>query len=157
MLLLIMSFTGLMQAVGQDSEEKRELVFFENSQFEHDSVRSTTYVIKEGEFVVFQWITDNGGEPGNHSVAESLLAFQTESGVDEFELIDEEIANLKGFYVQRCRCQDRKIQLIHSGRIHGKKLPSGNWMIEIDVVAIGTLTGKTYRLQLEDEFKAADR
>jgi hypothetical protein len=154
-LLMMMGIGAIMQVVGQDHAEEKSFVFFENSQIQHDSLRYQSYAVKAGEFIVFQWLTDNGGEPGNYSVAESVMAFQVENGVEEFELKDEEIFSHQGLYAQRCRCQDRRIQPIHSGVIHGKKMKSGNWMIEIDAVSIGLITGKTYHLLLNGEFKSA--
>lgn len=132
------------------------MCFFEKSQIQHDSSRYQSFQVQNGEFLVFQFISDNSGEPGNSSTAESVIAFQVENGLDDFELKGEELSKHQAIYIQRCRCQDRGIQLIHSGEIHGKKLSTGNWKIEGEVEAIGRITGKTYHLPLNGEFKVSE-
>lgn len=155
-MLLALIFGLLSQAIGQKFLGVEEMRLFQYSQIEHDTSSYQSYSIKEGKFLVFQFISDNSGEPGNHSIAESIIAFQVKNGLDDFELKGEELSEHQAVYIQRCRCQDRGIQLIHSGEIHGKKLSTGNWNIEGEVEAMGRITGKTYHLPLNGEFKESE-
>ena len=153
----VLIMVGLsVHAQGQRFHGREELVFFTDSRIEHDSTSYQSYTIKNGEFTVFELVTDNSGEPGNNSKAESLIAFQIKNGSNEFVLKDEELLKHRAIYIQRCRCQDRGIQLIQTGELHGKMLPNGNWKIKGEVKAIGKRSGKTYDLPIVGEFKSAE-
>ncbi len=151
-----MHFGLLLQLNAQSFDVVDEKRVFMNSRIEHDSISYQSYSVKEGEFFVFQFISTNSGEPGNSSVAESVIAFQADNALNEFQFKDEELSKHQTLYIQRCRCQDKGIQFVESGEIRGKVLPNGNWQIEGEVKATGNRTGKTYHLSLNDEFKAGE-
>ena len=154
--MLFVICTGLASHVcAQHTDGHQRMRFYSQSQIAHDSIRYQSYEIQQGGLLVFELISDNAGEPGNHSIAETVIAFETSGGEEEFTLTNEDLQKHQAIYMQRCRCQDRGIQPIQSGEIYGLLLPNGNWRIEGFIKAIGTRTGKSYNLPINGEFKAA--
>lgn len=156
MRLLIISIAlltlGYTRLNGQMFEETKAHRFYELSVLTHDSLRISSYKIDSGEFVVFEFITDNGGDPGNHSKAESKVAFQLQENVDHFSWNGSELKQHDAIYMQLCRCMDPQIHWLEDGVINGRKLENGNWQIEIDVVTHGRITGKRYHIKESAEF-----
>jgi hypothetical protein len=146
----------IIQLNGQQVQRTEERLNVKNSRIAHDSVSYQSYGIQAGDFTVFQLISNNAGEPGNNSKAESVLAFQIKSGLDQFAIKDNALSEHEAIYIQRCRCQDRGIQKIISGDIKVAMLTNGNWRIEGEVEAIGRLTGKIYLLSVDGEYESAE-
>lgn len=144
-LLLLLPFSLLFgTAQGQDFTELQLFKCFENSQLNHDSVRYRSYKITSGEYIVFEYSSDNAGDPGNHSKVDSRISFQVKKGTRKFEFKDEEIAKHTGVYLQNGHTQDRGVMVINKGSIKGKKLANGSWEIEFDVNVQGIWTGMDY-------------
>jgi len=134
------------QSFGQ---EVRQFTYTENGQIEYDTARlhlHKSYQIVEGDYTVFEFTSNNGGDPGNHSQAESKIVFQLPMGHESFVLEGEDIASHGGIYIQLCRCQDKGIQVVTDGKIEGRKLDRGNWKIDLDVSFSGRKTEKKYHI-----------
>lgn len=143
---------------GQDFTLNYEFRYHLQSEIEYDAKKRHfyhLYAISTGEHLVFELVSNNAGDPGNHSKAESIVAFQVAPELKEFRLSGQEIADHGGIYVQRCKCQDRGIQAIQDGTITGKLKEDGTWEIDVNVNPVGRLTKKVYHIQTSGEFKPA--
>lgn len=136
----------LMDGFSQGFMESKAFILYENSQINHDSAHYKTYKIDAGDFLVFEFRTDNGGDPGNHSVADSRVAFYIDSDVSSFNYSNEEMLITGLLYIQRCHCQDKGIHIINEGTLKGEKQANGSWSVEFDVSFLGRNTGKVYRI-----------
>jgi len=150
-LLFVAVFT-IGHSFAQGFEEQRQFRYYENSRIEYDSVNYNSFSIVGGSYTVFEFTSDNAGDPGNHSRAESKIVFQIEKGADKFQLADGDIAAHNGIYTQLCRCQDRGVQPIRKGYIRGERSTSGTWDVEIDVTFPGRLTGKDYHIAVTGDY-----
>lgn len=153
---MIMTFCLILQAPAQELELVESFEFFEDSKIVYNTERpylQKLYRLEEGEYTVFEYRSNNGGDPGNHSNGEVVWAFQIDSELESFELNQDQIKEALGLYNQLCRCQDKGINKISSGSISGIKKPNG-WLITIDVIASGRKTSYPYSFTRSTLFTA---
>lgn len=144
----------LNQIHAQDFELIEKFDYYLNKQVSYDSssMGFKSFSLIEGDFIVFAFTSNNAGDEGNYSQAESQIIFQIDESLDAFELLDSDILANQGLYMQKCRCQDKGIQMIEDGRISGQLLENGAWFVEIDVHFIGARTGKEYHIQKSGKY-----
>lgn len=111
--------------------------------------------IGPGDKTVFYFQSDNNGDPGNNSKCNTYVAFEVEPDVDNFRLKDAAIEEHNGMYIQNCLAADRGCNRISNGTISGKKLPSGNWEVDVNVWVKGAMSGKTYRFAFKRTYLKA--
>ena len=157
-ILLFFSFLTS-QALAQGFEEQQQFKCYENSQIKYDSKRThyKSYSVIEGDQLVFEYTTDNGGDPGNHSRMESKIVFQVEKGIRKFQFSDQEITEHSGIYIQFGQTMDRGIKAIDQGQIKGKFRADGLWEVEIDVIVPGRLTKKEYHFVVNEVYSTVDK
>lgn len=149
LLLFLLPFTLFTSnALCQDFEEQQEFKYFENSQITHDSIllRYRSYKLIAGDYIVFEFTSDNAGDPGNLSKIPSTISFQVKKGTKKFQLNDEEIGQHAGVYIQTGYSMDRGIMVIEKGMIKGKKMDDGSWEVQFDVTFSGLRTGINYHI-----------
>lgn len=155
---LALLFTVLF-AHGQDFVEQKAFRFYENSQIEQrkreEQLRG--FKIIAGDQLVFEFSSNNSGDPGNHSKVPTKLVFQIDQNKQKFILKDEEITEHLGAYAHYARTQDRGAHEVAKGTVKGKRNADNSWSIELDVIVVGWRTGKTYHLQESAVFKGAER
>ncbi|MEZ4720392.1 MAG: hypothetical protein R2813_00780 [Flavobacteriales bacterium] len=137
---------------GQEFTESKSFQFFEASILKHDSLRVSSYSIDSGSFVVFEFATDNAGDQGNHSKAESRVSFQLVENTEQFSWNGPELKQHNAIYMQLCRCMDPQIHFLEAGTIKGHRLENGNWQVDMDVITHGRITGKEYQIKESAEF-----
>gem|GEM_PF-507139 len=151
-IMLILGSIG----VAQTQQSHEQFVLHEHAQITYNKVkmRSRFYKIEAGDALVFEYISDNGGEPGNESEAKSYISFQIPEDVKEFEYTDANLQQIGAIYVQDCRCQDRGIMRIETGSIKGVKRKKDEWDVELDLSIKGYLTGYIYRYKRTSTYMA---
>jgi hypothetical protein len=135
---LCMAMIGFGQALQEGFE------VYERSALTYDTARMgyhKAFGIVEGESTVFVWTSNNKGEEGNDSEAQTTFAFAVPNAGGSFEL---DAASIDGVYVQQCRCADRGVQRITSGKLIGYQHYDRSWSVEIDAIVVGNTSGKTY-------------
>ncbi len=153
-LLAVLLFQSLTHSA-QEFVEQKAFNYYNNGQIAFNEAKLhlyNLYKITDGDKLVFEYITDNGGDPGNHSKAKTVIAFQLENGINKFELKDTKIEAHGGIYMQACECQDVGIHPITKGIIKGQKNKNGSWTVQMDVTIKGRVTGKEYRFEFENNY-----
>jgi hypothetical protein len=147
--MAILMLIHTVQGVAQVQNSQEEFVLHENSQITYNKARLAPrfYKIVDGDALVFEFKSDNAGEPGNESYAPSYISFQIPNDVKEFEYTDAELEQIGAIYVQHCRCQDWGVMVIEKGTVKGVKRRKNEWDVEFDFTITGYLTGYTYRYQ----------
>lgn len=130
----------------QSAELVEEIKCYANSEMVHDSIRHKSFSIKEGQNIVFEFVSNNAGEPGNNSIAETKVLFQIDQSVERINWNDQEVAKLGIIYMQLCQCQDEGIQLATSGFVRAEKTVENSWTVEFDLAFKGAKTGKVYHI-----------
>jgi len=130
----------------QNAELVEELKCYAKSQMVHDSIRHKSFSINEGPNLVFEFLSNNAGEPGNNSIAETKVLFQIDQNVDRIDWNVKEVAKLGIIYIQLCQCQDEGIQFATSGFVRAEKTAESSWTVEFDLMFKGAKTGKVYHI-----------
>lgn len=141
--LAIMHF-GL---IAQDVALMEDFHFYTNVELTHNGRRHKTYNVADGNYTVFVFESNNAGDPGNGSIANTKLAFQIPDSLKSFSYVDTNLADCGPIYVQFCLCPDEGISIIKKGSISGEKQKDGSWLVRIDVVAFGRKTQRKYQLK----------
>jgi len=153
---LVVILLAAMNLTAQDVEFKEEFRYHSGARIEYDRGRphlQEKYEVIPGDRLVFEYITNNAGEPGNAMVAETYISFQVGDTADAFVLNADDFESSEAIYIQMCRCQDKGIQPLNRGTIKGKKDKNGIWNVEIDAYATGRRSGGTYHLEVRGAFK----
>lgn len=148
-LLVIIILSSPFFLVAQNHELVEGFVIRENSELTHNGRRHKTYEIKDGSKLVFEYASNNAGDKGNGSVANTKLSFQIPMGVDYFDYKDGELVNCGAVYVQFCLCPDEGISKVTEGSINGEKQKDGSWLVQIDAIAFGRKTQHKYQFRKE--------
>ncbi|MCB9233789.1 MAG: hypothetical protein H6581_19185 [Bacteroidia bacterium] len=146
----------LIPALGWPQSPQAEYEFFPGKILKFDADRPNDYKNLEyvdGDGIVFEISSLNGGEPGNASECETRWVWQVEAKGKKFRLKDAKILEAQGGYWQMCITADRGFQRIEQGWIRGQLQDDGNWTIDLELEVKGHLTGKTYRLKLNELFR----
>ena len=152
----VISFISCFIAINcfaQEFKEHKAFVLHEQSQLKHDTIHYKTYRIEDGQNLVFEFISDNGGDPGNRSLADSRVTFYIPSGITNFEFKDEDLLEAGALYIQRCHCQDKGIHMLNKGVINGAKHYDGSWSVSLDVTFLGRNTDKVYHIVESGTYK----
>jgi hypothetical protein len=150
----------VLTSIGQVNEEKKDFQYWENASIQYDAEKlnkQNLYEVVPGDYRVFQFSTNNGGDPGNYSEAPTIIAFEAESDVNRFEFRDDQIAHQGGVYLQDCRCQDKGIHKIERGVITGERTGPNKWTVTIDVFVTGRKTDKEYHITESGTFQEIKR
>ena len=143
------------QGYSQENTRVETYKFYsDRSIYHHPTMKDYLFFkIDAGDFVVFEFYSNNSGESGNNSVADARLVFQIEKGLDKFSIEGGDISEKNvGRYVQQCKCMDKGVQNISSGLISGEKLTDEIWLVSVDVKIIGWQSGKEYNFAFKREF-----
>ncbi|MEQ9186625.1 MAG: hypothetical protein RLP15_02755 [Cryomorphaceae bacterium] len=142
------------------AQEEKKYVYYEDSAIEYDEEKlnkQNFYRIASGTKRVFEWYQNNAGEAGNHSVAPTIIAFEVDPSLDQFELRATELLDANAVYIQDCRCQDKGIHPLKEGVIKGQRISQGLWRIEIDILVAGRNTTKVYHQEIRETFEQRER
>ena len=130
-------------AHAQEFVEQRSFSFYEKGNITYNEAKLhyyNTYEVINGDKIVFEYMTDNGGDPGNHSKAKTVIAFELDMGIKKFQLKDDEIATHGGIYMQACECQDIGIHPIKKGTITGQKNKDGSFFLTVKIYLSGVIS-----------------
>lgn len=130
----------------QSAELVEEFKCYSNSQMVHDSIRHKSFSINEGTNVVFEFVSNNAGEPGNYSIAETKVIFQIDQSTDRVNWNAQEVIKQGIIYMQLCQCQDEGIQFAKDGFVRAEKTAESIWTVEFDLIFKGAKTGKVYHI-----------
>jgi hypothetical protein len=132
---------------------EESFIYFDNSSIHHNNRWQKTFDIQSGDMRVFVFNSNNAGDPGNHSVADSKLVFQIPMKRDEFHFTGEKLAETNAVYIQFCLCQDEGIQKVVDGYIKGRKIDENSWDVEFELIANGRKTKHEYTFRESEVFK----
>lgn len=142
------------------AQEEKAHVYYENSAIEYDEEKlnkQNLYRVGNGTKRVFEFHHNNAGEPGNHSVAPTIIAFEVDPSLDRFELRATDLLDANAVYIQDCRCQDKGIHPLNDGVIKGQRISQALWRIELDIRVAGRNTTKVYHFNERETFEQRER
>lgn len=153
--LILLAFSMCNWTLAQDVHLENHYKVFENSLIQHNLKSHLTYSIGSGTYRVFEFSTNNGGDPGNHSEAWAYIVFQLPPDVKDFAFNGDEIARQGGAYIQSCYCQDAGVHPISEGTLSGSQQSDGTWKVGLDAHIFGRRTNKKYTLKVDGIFSSA--
>lgn len=131
----------------QDHTLVEEFLIHSNSEFVHNGRRHKTYELVEGSNLVFEYSSNNAGDIGNGSIADTKFSFQVPANAESFDYSGDNLNECGAVYVQFCLCQDEGISIVVDGSIKGEKRNDDSWVVHLDAIAFGRKTQHKYHFQ----------